>query len=184
MLVCNIKINKQNIFKTCLIIMIIASIVIAIISLYKLLSSSNSEDKNLVNDTIPSKEVAEIESENYTNILNIVHSNIDKYVGQKISFSGYIYRLSGFSKDQFVLARNMDISNNQSLIVGFLCSSDKASDFEMYSWVKISGEITKGTYNNADIPIIKITSIEQISKPENANVPPPDDSFVPTAVIY
>ncbi len=184
MLVCNIKLNKQNIFKTLLVIMIMISIIIGIIALYKVLTSSNTDEKNLLDDSIPSNTIAELTSENYTNVLNMVHSDIDTYIGQKITFSGYIYRLSGFSKDQFVLARNMDIGNNQSLIVGFLCSSEKASKFEMYSWVKITGEITKGSYNNTDIPIIKITDIEQTSKPENANVMPPDDSFVPTAVIY
>lgn len=184
MLIFNLKLNKKNIFRTCLIIMFIICICIAIISLYKVLHSYKTSNTNLVDDSIPSNNIAELTAENYTNILNIVHKDIDAYVGQKISFSGYIYRLSNFSKNQFVLARNMDIGNNQSLIVGFLCSSEEASNFEMYSWVKIIGEITKGTYNNTDIPIIKITSIEKTTKPENPNVMPPDDSFVPTAVIY
>ena len=34
------------------------------------------------------------------------------------------------------------------------------------------------------IPCIKITSIERINKPENDTVKLPDDSFVPTSVIY
>ena len=163
MLIFNLKLNKKNIFRTCLIIMFIICICIAIISLYKVLHSYKTSNTNLVDDSIPSNNIAELTAENYTNILNIVHKDIDAYIGQKISFSGYIY---------------------QSLIVGFLCSSEEASNFEMYSWVKIIGEITKGTYNNTDIPIIKITSIEKATKPENPNVMPPDDSFVPTAVIY
>lgn len=78
----------------------------------------------------------------------------------------------------------MDIGNKQTLIVGFLCSYEKAKDFEDYSWVNIKGEITKGTYNEATIPILKITAIEKTSKPENATVQLPDDEYVPTAVIY
>ena len=78
----------------------------------------------------------------------------------------------------------MDIGNKQTLIVGFLCSLDSIKDFEDYTWVTITGEITKGTYNNADIPIIKVTQIEKASKPENPNVTLPDDEYVPTAVIY
>lgn len=78
----------------------------------------------------------------------------------------------------------MNIGNNQTLIVGFLCSYDNAKEFSTYTWVNITGEITKGKYNNSEIPIIKITNIEKTNKPENANVEIPDNEFIPTAVIY
>ena len=76
-----------------------------------------------------------------------VHKDIDTYIGQKISFIGYVYKADGFSKNQFVLARDMDIGNNQTLIVGFLCDYEKAQELELKSWIKITGEITKGEYN-------------------------------------
>ena len=128
------------------------------------LSSMEQKDNNLVNDSIPSSEVATLTAENYTNILKEVHNDIDTYVGQKISFSGYVYKVNGFSDDQFVLARDMDIGNKQTLIVGFLCSSEKAKDYKTYTWVNITGEITKGTYNNSYIPILKIIAIEETRK--------------------
>lgn len=184
MLIYNVKLNKKVIFKTVLAIMLIICIGIGFASLYKVLTSFETKENNLIEDTIPSSEVAQLTSENYTNVLKEVHDNIDTYIGQKISFSGYVYRISGFSLDQFVLARDMDIENKQTLVVGFLCSSEKAKDFEMYSWVNVTGEITKGYYNNSEMPILKITNIEACNKPENANVLPPDDEYVPTAVIY
>lgn len=184
MLIYNIKLSKKKIFKSILAIMLIIVIAIGIAALYNVLNSIEKEDNNLIDDSIPSSEVATLTPENYTNILKAVHSDIDTYIGQKISFSGYVYRVAGFTEDQFVLARDMDIGNNQTLIVGFLCSSDKAMNFSTYSWVTITGEITKGIYNNQDIPIIKVTDIQTSSKPENANVCVPDDEYVPTAVIY
>ncbi len=184
MLIYNVKLNKKSIFKTALAIMLIICIGIGFVALYRVLASFESKDNNFINDSIPSSEVAQLTSENYTNVLKEVHDDLDTYVGQKISFSGYIYRISGFSADQFVLARDMDIGNKQTLIVGFLCSSEKAKDFEMYSWVNVTGEITKGYYNSSEMPILKITDIETCNKPENANVFPPDDEYVPTAVIY
>ena len=72
----------------------------------------------------------------------------------------------------------------EKVIVGFLCSCENISEYPSYTWVNIKGEITKGTYNDVDSPIIKVTSIEKTSKPENANVSLPDDEYVPTAVIY
>lgn len=183
MFVCNVKLNKKLIFKTCLIIMTIICIGIGIAAIYNICTSMNRTDNNLIDDSIPSSEIAIIQPENYTNILKAVHDNLDTYIGQKISFSGYVYRVNGFTKDQFVLARDMDVGNDQTLIVGFLCSSEIASNFENYTWVTITGEITKGYYNG-DIPILKITAIEKSVKPENSSVPLPDDTYVPTAVIY
>ena len=183
MIIYNFKLNKKTIFKACMAVMIIICISIAIAGIYNVMNYLENKNNNIVADSIPSSYVAKIEPENYTNILKEVHDNIDTYIGQKISFSGYVYRLSNFKNDQFVLARDMDIGNNQTLIVGFLCSCDNAKDFATYSWVTITGEITKGYYNG-DIPIIKITAIEKSQKPENASVPLPDDTYVPTAVIY
>lgn len=97
---------------------------------------------------------------------------------------GYVYKAKTFSDTQFVLARDMDIGNNQSLIVGFLCNYENAKTLEAKSWIKITGEISKGRYNNADLPIINIISIEEASRPENPTVPIPDDEYVSTAVIY
>ena len=183
MIICNIKLNKRVIFKTGLALMTILAVTVGILSIKNLLDSMLSKENNLIQDTIPSSEIAQIRSEDYTNILKAVHENLETYIGQKISFSGYVYRLNGFKENQFVLARDMDIGNKQTLIVGFLCSYDKAKEFETYSWVTVTGEIIKGNYNG-EIPILNIISIEKTNKPENPNVSMPDSSYVPTAVIY
>lgn len=183
MFVCNIKLNKKSIFKISLSLMFFIVIIVTILGIWQIINKSNNNDINYLDDSIPSSEIAQIKPQNYTNILKSVHENIDDYVGQKIAFSGYIYRITGFSEDQFVLARDMDIGNNQTLVVGFLSSSEKAKEFPTYTWVEITGEITKGYYNG-EIPILKILSIEKASKPENATVCVPDSSYVPTAVIY
>ena len=183
MIIYNVKLNKKLILKVCLSIMATICICITVMSIYNLFFAKTSS-MNLIDDSIPSSEPAEIISSNYTNILKQVHNNLDTYVGQKISFTGYVYRLKNFSIDQFVLARDMDIGNNQTLIVGFLCESQDIKNYQDQTWVKIEGEITKGYYNEDYIPIIKITKIENTEIPLNPNVPMPDDSYVPTAVIY
>ena len=183
MIIYNVKLNKKLILKVCFSIMATICICITVMSIYNLFFAKTSS-MNLIDDSIPSSEPAEIISSNYTNILKQVHNNLDTYVGQKISFTGYVYRLKNFSNDQFVLARDMDIGNNQTLIVGFLCESQDIKNYQDQTWVKIEGEITKGYYNEDYIPIIKITKIENAEIPLNPNVPMPDDSYVPTAVIY
>lgn len=120
---------------------------------------------------------------NYTNVLQKVHNNIDNYVGQKIKFSGYVYRLYDFSNEQFVLARNMIVSSDfQTVVVGFLCHSKIASNFADNTWVEIEGTITKGDYYG-DMPIIEIEKINQIETPVDEYVYPPDDSFVTTSTV-
>lgn len=183
MFVFNIKLNKKLIFKISLSLMFLIAIIVAVLGILQIINKSNNVDNNYLNDSIPSSEIAQIKPQNYTNILKSVHENLDDYVGQKISFSGYIYRVTGFSEDQFVLARDMDIGNNQTLVVGFLSTSEKAKEFPTYTWIEITGEITKGYYNG-EVPVLKILSIEKASKPENATVCVPDSSYVPTAVIY
>ena len=185
MFVYNIKLNKKLLLKLILGLMTIASVILMIVSGIKIFTSSKQEkdQMHLLDDTIPYSEVATIKQENYTNILKAVHDDLDTYIGQKISFTGYVYRLNSFKDTEFVLARDMDIGNKQTLIVGFLCSYDKAKDFPTYDWVKVTGEIIEGNYNGR-IPLRKINTIEKTTKPEIPTVPLPDDTYVPTAVIY
>ena len=183
MFVYNFKVNKSGIFKIIIIsfgIIVLALVLTAAIRIF----SDAKPEKNLIQDSIPSSECATIKPENYTNILKAVHNDLNTYIGQKISFSGYVYRVNGLKDNEFILARDMDVGNSQTVVVGFLCSYDKAKEFENYTWINISGEITKGSFNNAEMPILKITKIEKINKPSNDTVPMPDDSFVPTCVIY
>ena len=136
------------------------------------------------NDEIALNNIHEITPKNYTNVLKNVHENIDNYIGQKIKFSGYIYRLYDFSNEQFVLARNMIVSSDfQTVVVGFLCHSELANNYEDNTWVEIIGTITKGDYNG-EIPVIEVENIKKIDTPtQDEYVYPPDSSFVVTSTV-
>jgi putative membrane protein len=137
-----------------------------------------------VKDEIPMPKVSHINTANYTNILKTVHDDLGTYVGQKITCSGYVYKLPNFKENQFVLARDMIVGTDlQTVVVGFLCSSDKMRDFSEDTWVEITGEVIKGDYHG-EIPVIKITDIKQTDKPANEFVFPPDENYVPTAKLY
>ncbi len=116
--------------------------------------------------------------------MKTVYDNLDNYVGQQIEFSGYVYRVYDFNNNQFVLARDMVIdSQNNTLVVGFLCNYDNASHFNDNSWIEIKGTITKGDYHG-EIPLIEITSIKQINKPKDELVYPPDKAYIPTSILF
>jgi len=118
---------------------------------------------------------------NYTNILKSVHDNPDDYIGQKIKFSGYVYRVIDFTEKEFVLARNMVVSSDfQTVVVGFLCNYDKANTFDDGTWVEITGTIVKGKYHG-EIPIIDVENMQKIEMPSDEYVYPPDDDYIPTS---
>ena len=182
MFVFNVKVNGSKIFKYFFLCVIILLIIILGIVMYRVFGGANNASKS--QSCFPQNGVSEIQPKNYTNVLKAVHENIDTYVGKKIGFTGYVYRVLDSQDNQFVLARDMIVnSNSQSVVVGFLCEYDNAKDFVDNSWVTITGTIVKGDYHG-DMPIIKITDIKNVNKPSaDEYVYPPDDSYIPTAGI-
>ena len=179
MFVYNLKVNGNAIFRTIIISIIFVALVIFSISVYNFYYKS----KFVINDSLPSNSIAEIDAHEYTSILKQVYDNVDTYVGQSINFTGYVYKLYDFNENQFVLARDMVInSDSQSVVVGFLCSYDKAKDLKEGTWVNVTGQIIKGYYHN-EIPVIDINKIEETTKPEEEYVYPPDNTYIPTSVI-
>ena len=176
MFVYNVKLNSKNIVKISLSIIVV---IFFLLSLYKIFSSTFNVD-----DNVPEPDVAYLSAQDYTNVLKSVYENLDTYIGQKISFSGYVYRNLDFSETQFVLARDMLVEGRaEALIVGFLCSHKEARSYADGSWVEITGEITKGNYHG-DVPIIKVLKIKQVEKPADEFVCPPDSTYIPTGIIY
>lgn len=178
MFVWNFKFTHKLIFKVLFIIIFIVVIALSGLSVYNIFHYQKT------NDTIDAPSVANISADNYTDILKSVHDNLDEYVGQKIHFTGYVYRVYDFSETQFVLARNMVISSdNQTLVVGFLCNYKNAKEFNDNDWIDITGKITKGNYHG-DIPVIEITDMKKCEKPSNEYVYPPDDTYIPTNALF
>ena len=181
MFICNFKVNGSKIFKyffTGIVLLIIAILIFVSIKLFV-----GAKNEKNVSSCVPQSNISVISTKNYTNVLKTVHENIDTYVGIKINFTGYVYRVADLTDTQFILARDMIISSDfQYVIVGFLCEWKNAKDFKDQSWVELTGEITKGDYHG-DIPIVKVTEIKNVDKPSEEYVYPPDESYIPTSDI-
>lgn len=177
MFIYNLKINGGKIFKilfTCITLLLIFLLVFIT---FKIFYGS----KNNTEACMPQNNVFQISSNNYTNVLKAVHDDIDTYVGKKINFTGYVYRILDLKDNQFVLARNMIISSDfQYVVVGFLCQYDKIANFENGSWVNVTGEIKKGDYHG-DMPIVMVTDIKSCDKPNDEFVYPPSEDYIPTS---
>ena len=181
MFIYNIKINGSKTFKYFFIsIVLLVIVIVGIVSFRVFYGASNSSENS---SCLPQNKVSKLSAANYTNVLKTVHENIDDYVGVRINFTGYVYRVLDLNENQFILARNMIISSDfQSVVVGFLCECNNAKDFEDNTWVELTGEITKGDYHG-DMPIVKVTEIKKVDKPNDEFVYPPDESYIPTAGI-
>lgn len=181
MFIYNVKINGSKTFKTFFIGIVLLVIVIVGIVSFKVFQGANNATEN--SSCLPQNKVTKLSTANYTNILKTVHENIDGYIGVQINFTGYVYRVLDLKENEFVLARNMIISSDyQSVIVGFLCECENAKDFENDTWVELTGTITKGDYHG-DMPVIKVTEIKRVDKPNDEFVYPPDESYIPTSGI-
>ena len=141
MFICNVSLNKTKIVKIIFIIIAIILIAFFCFSAYSIFKESMSVRTQ---DTMPNPDVITITSENYTNILKTVHDDLDSYVGKKVCFSGYVYRISDFNEKQFVLARDMIISSDlRTLVVGFLCEYKQAQNFENGTWIEVTRKNNK-----------------------------------------
>lgn len=187
----NFKLNGKRIVKFTFMIILIIILVILSIGIYNIFvkkeenaSSTQNSDIITLTDTIKTGDVFEITESNYTNILDAVTKDVDSYIGCKIHFVGYIYRLIDFDDNEFVLARDMTVNQNTSntLVVGFLCTYDKAKDFPDKTWVDITGTIIKGDYYG-DIAEIEVTDIKKCDEPQNKYVSQPDNTYIPTSGI-
>ena len=143
--------------KTIIYILIAIAVLVALFFIYYNYFDSNTIKMN---------------TDNFTNILKASHEDPYSYVGKKIISSGYVFRANDFNENQFVVARDMLVGNNESRIVGFLYESDDIKNFESNEWVEVEGLFTVGDYHGA-MPIIKVDKIKRITTPNEIFVLPP-----------
>lgn len=179
MFIYHFKVSGSAMFKVVLVLMIAIVIVLCTkvgIRIY--------QESIKTQDELSGKNMAVLTNQNYASILQMVHEDIHSYVGQKIKFSGFVYRVSDLTEEQFVLGRNMIISSDfQSVVVGFLCHSKQAMSFRDNVWIELEGTITKGSYHGSDMPILEVNKIKEIPKPNDEYVYPPDEHYIPTSCI-
>ena len=179
MFVKNFKLNSKMIFKIIFVILFILIFIMCIFGVAQMLRSK--EQTTNPSNNISKDNINVLTTRNHTNVLKTVHSDLDTYVGKKIQFTGFVYRLYDFSNEQFVLGRQMIVSSDmQAVVVGFLCHLNGADKYKDGCWVEIEGTITKGDYHGA-IPVIEIEGIKEVKTPSDEYVYPPEETYTPTS---
>ena len=91
-----------------------------------------------------------------------LNDNVDKYVGKKISVSGFVFKVKGFTQNEFVPARLMMVCCAADLQpIGLLAQYDKTSELKQDTWFCVTGKIVKGEFNGQKVPIISVDSVEK-----------------------
>ena len=181
----NLKLNGKRLVKFIFIVLLICILIIFSFGIYQIFFNKQNIDTENDFLSFNQNKVFEITEQNYTNILQAVNDDIDSYIGCKVHFTGYIYRLIDFDESEFVLARDMLIneSTTQSLVVGFFCKNKDAKKFEDGTWVDITGTIVKGIYHG-ELAQIDVESIFECTEPENKYVMPPTNTYIPTDNMF
>lgn len=96
----------------------------------------NDINKDDISNNKSNNKILEINSNNFTTFLKNCNENIDSYVGKTVHISGFVYRLSDFAQNQFVVARLMPIhyesaSNKKSNFMAKL-ELDNNTDLALY----------------------------------------------------
>ena len=86
----------------------------------------NDINKDDISNNKINNKILEINSNNFTTFLKNCNENIDSYVGKSVHISGFVYRLSDFAQNQFVVARLMPIHYESASIN----SKSKSKDFK------------------------------------------------------
>ena len=185
MFVLNVKFNKKIFIKVFTIVVIILVTTLFIFTIKKVIipASKNKmlkmnvnanaiEESNQKNKHNASRrnnknnnKILEINSNNFTTFLKNCNENIDSYVGKTVHISGFVYRLSDFAQNQFVVARLMPIhyesaSNKKSNFMAKL-ELDDNSDLALYGEADVKLNYKFNLIPNLNQKISKQTLVNQ-----------------------
>lgn len=114
-----------------------------------------------------------ITDRNYTEAISELTDFPNDYLGKKVSLTGFVFRSPGLTNQQFSLVRYvMTCCVADSLPYGIMCEFKNAKKYPDGTWLTIEGILQIGKYKDLDTPYINISSVNQISVPENPYIFP------------
>lgn len=97
----------------------------------------------------------------------------EEYLGKEITVLGFVFKDPKMHPHQFGLVRFLiTCCSADAVLKGFLCEHETAPELKEGNWIEVRGYIQKGQYGKHSVPVIKITSIKNVMKPQNPYVYP------------
>jgi putative membrane protein len=108
-----------------------------------------------------------VQDDTYIQTMNIIDTNVDKFVGKKIEMIGFVYREENFSENQMVVARfGLSCCVADASVYGTLSTGEMVKDLQDDQWIRVTGTITKTEYNDWTLPYIQIEQLDKIEQPD------------------
>jgi putative membrane protein len=129
-----------------------------------------------VTTSIDSKEIIEVNDENYISVLNEINTNIGAFKGKTIIVTGFIYKDDSFGKARYIAARMMiNCCAADVEVVGYLLNYNGKDILLKEQWVKITGIISEDEIEDKSgikkrVPVINVNKLERIKEPANKYV--------------
>lgn len=126
---------------------------------------------------VTDKDLLEVDSSNFYDVLEGLSHNPDQYKGKKINISGFIYKESSFDRNQFVIARMaVACCAADTQIVGLMCNYNNAYKLKENQWVRATGYIDTISISingiEDKIPLLVLETIKEIEEPKDKYIYP------------
>jgi len=126
---------------------------------------SKEEHENLIRGLEKAKTI-KMDDRIYNTYYEEISRDIKKYVGRTIEVKGFVYKEDGFSPNQLVISRFLVTHCiADASIIGFLTEFPEASTLEVDAWIEAKGTVEIVNYNGLELPMIKVTSWDLVSEP-------------------
>lgn len=132
-----------------------------------------SEDFAKMGMILYKRDLITVKPEIYMEVLSTIDLFKQNFFGKKIELTGFVYREKDMKQDQFVVGRfAVSCCSADASPYGVMVDFPTANHLDKDTWVKVTGTIDKGSYQNNDIFTIHATSIEKIPNPGTPYVYP------------
>ena len=117
--------------------------------------------------------VINVTSTNFIFTLDEILTSPEKYEGQYIEITGFVYKDESINDNEFIIGRYMMVCCAADIqIAGIRCESNSLESYDNDTWIKVKGKIKKDTSNGAVDAVIVVESLEKDLAPDTAYVYP------------
>lgn len=117
--------------------------------------------------------ILQIVDENYSQLMNDIQMQPNKYIGLDVEFIGFVLKRNSFASDEMLVGRFvMWCCVADVVVAGLICKTDDVANIEAFSWLRITGKIAMIQQGDKEVPMVIVTSHQSIAAPENEYVYP------------
>lgn len=115
----------------------------------------------------------EVTDRDYTEIMSELQFFSQDYIGKEIQLTGFVFKSPQDANSQFSLVRYVVMCcTSDAVPYGILCELPDAAKYKDGTWLTIKGVIQKTKSEDKVVPVVKITSAQQIPEPKAPYVYP------------